>query len=472
MSGLQGAAGCAAPTQCAGSGAGLARECAYQPARLSLPSTAHATSRALCRTHPCQRLHGAHRPLHTSRNPSPHPPPFPLCFLQDKFLQFKYNAETVEAGKSYAKAQLQKEAGLPVDPKVRGVAACGCRGGTGGVGLHWGCTLLVQVAARRGMLRCTWPRAHARTPHRPACARRALIRRATCPPAGPRVRLHRPAGGAEGCGYPAGGHRQDPQGHQRAGEHSAGWLANLGAGGAGAGVESRAAACLRLQKGGMLHRHALFNDICSFRMFMSSQVVDRLAAHTRTKHTAASTSLPPHPLPPGASGPAPQIVILGTGKKALETQVKALGKTFPNMAAGIVKFSNPLAHLITAGADFMLVPSRFEPCGLIQLHAMQVRARAWCGVARRGVVCRGGVWLCCWTVAGARKQGCHFLGKPAVCPLALTYLQLTMRAFLCMPFPCGPQSPALLFPPTPSPCAPLIISTHSPPCCSTAPCPW
>jgi granule-bound starch synthase len=34
-------------------------------------------------------------------------------------------------------------------------------------------------------------------------------------------------------------------------------------------------------------------------------------------------------------------------------------------------FAGPLAHLITAGCDFMLVPSRFEPCGLIQMHAMQ-----------------------------------------------------------------------------------------------------
>ncbi|CAL8469225.1 g8766 [Coccomyxa elongata] len=65
-----------------------------------------------------------------------------------------------------------------------------------------------------------------------------------------------------------------------------------------------------------------------------------------------------------------QVAILGTGKKTLEAKVKTLQKEFPGVA-GVVKFSSPLAHLITAGADFMLVPSRFEPCGLIQLHAMQ-----------------------------------------------------------------------------------------------------
>eukprot|EP00232_Nephroselmis_pyriformis_P002636 CAMPEP_0182913272 /NCGR_PEP_ID=MMETSP0034_2-20130328/37952_1 /TAXON_ID=156128 /ORGANISM="Nephroselmis pyriformis, Strain CCMP717" /LENGTH=621 /DNA_ID=CAMNT_0025049985 /DNA_START=21 /DNA_END=1886 /DNA_ORIENTATION=+ len=65
-----------------------------------------------------------------------------------------------------------------------------------------------------------------------------------------------------------------------------------------------------------------------------------------------------------------QLAILGTGKKTMEKQVKALEDKSPN-AKGVVKFSAPLAHLITAGADFILVPSRFEPCGLIQLHAMQ-----------------------------------------------------------------------------------------------------
>ncbi|KAI8465947.1 MAG: granule-bound starch synthase I [Monoraphidium minutum] len=73
-------------------------------------------------------------------------------------------------------------------------------------------------------------------------------------------------------------------------------------------------------------------------------------------------------LPQIASEGAVQIALLGTGKAKFETAVKALNK-LPGVK-GVVKFSAPLAHLITAGADFIVVPSRFEPCGLIQLHAM------------------------------------------------------------------------------------------------------
>lgn len=62
--------------------------------------------------------------------------------------------------------------------------------------------------------------------------------------------------------------------------------------------------------------------------------------------------LPPLTPPPLHTPPLPppQIVILGTGKKALESQVKNLEKQFPGLAAGVVKFSNPMAHNITAGA--------------------------------------------------------------------------------------------------------------------------
>ncbi|ERN00416.1 hypothetical protein AMTRI_Chr09g38440 [Amborella trichopoda] len=66
-----------------------------------------------------------------------------------------------------------------------------------------------------------------------------------------------------------------------------------------------------------------------------------------------------------------QLVVLGTGKKAMEQQLGELEVKYPDKARGVAKFNVPLAHMITAGADFMLVPSRFEPCGLIQLHAMR-----------------------------------------------------------------------------------------------------
>ncbi|KAH0983573.1 hypothetical protein GBA52_010750 [Prunus armeniaca] len=62
---------------------------------------------------------------------------------------------------------------------------------------------------------------------------------------------------------------------------------------------------------------------------------------------------------------------VGTGKKPMEKQLEQLEIKYPDKARGVAKFNVPLAHMITAGADFMLVPSRFEPCGLIQLHAMR-----------------------------------------------------------------------------------------------------
>lgn len=65
-----------------------------------------------------------------------------------------------------------------------------------------------------------------------------------------------------------------------------------------------------------------------------------------------------------------QVVVLGTGKKKYEKALMKLDEISPN-AVGVAKFSTPLAHLINAGVDYLLVPSRFEPCGLIQLHAMQ-----------------------------------------------------------------------------------------------------
>ncbi|RZB87714.1 Granule-bound starch synthase 1, chloroplastic/amyloplastic isoform C [Glycine soja] len=65
-----------------------------------------------------------------------------------------------------------------------------------------------------------------------------------------------------------------------------------------------------------------------------------------------------------------QIMILGTGKKVMEKQIEQLEEIYPDKVRGVAKFNGPLAHKIIAGADFIVIPSRFEPCGLVQLHAM------------------------------------------------------------------------------------------------------
>ena len=62
----------------------------------------------------------------------------------------------------------------------------------------------------------------------------------------------------------------------------------------------------------------------------------------------------------------------------MEKQIEQLEVLYPEKARGVTKFNSPLAHMIVAGADFMLIPSRFEPCGLIQLYSM-----------RYGTVCNG-----------------------------------------------------------------------------------
>ena len=66
-----------------------------------------------------------------------------------------------------------------------------------------------------------------------------------------------------------------------------------------------------------------------------------------------------------------QIVMLGSGHPNLEQQMKAAERDWPDFFRGVVQFSEPLAHQIMAASDMLLMPSRFEPCGLNQMHAMR-----------------------------------------------------------------------------------------------------
>eukprot|EP00898_Chlorokybus_atmophyticus_P005620 jgi/Chlat1/6059/Chrsp4S06337 len=66
-----------------------------------------------------------------------------------------------------------------------------------------------------------------------------------------------------------------------------------------------------------------------------------------------------------------QLVMLGSGDKDMEAYMGWAESAYPDKFRGWVGFSVPVAHRITAGCDILLMPSRFEPCGLNQLYAMR-----------------------------------------------------------------------------------------------------
>ena len=64
-------------------------------------------------------------------------------------------------------------------------------------------------------------------------------------------------------------------------------------------------------------------------------------------------------------------VILGSGSNEYEEYFKGLEKRFPNKVKAHIGYSNELAHMIYAGVDMFLMPSKFEPCGLGQIIALK-----------------------------------------------------------------------------------------------------
>jgi starch synthase len=69
-----------------------------------------------------------------------------------------------------------------------------------------------------------------------------------------------------------------------------------------------------------------------------------------------------------------QLAVLGAGDPELEQGVLGLAKSHPGQVGCVIGYDEGLAHLIHAGADAVLIPSRFEPCGLTQLCAMRYGA--------------------------------------------------------------------------------------------------
>ena len=66
-----------------------------------------------------------------------------------------------------------------------------------------------------------------------------------------------------------------------------------------------------------------------------------------------------------------QLVVLGTGHAQLEQAFVRAASRHPSEISVEVGYDEPMAHVIFGGADVILVPSRFEPCGLTQLYGLR-----------------------------------------------------------------------------------------------------
>jgi starch synthase len=66
-----------------------------------------------------------------------------------------------------------------------------------------------------------------------------------------------------------------------------------------------------------------------------------------------------------------QLVVLGSGERELESALADVAKARAQRVAVRLGYDEALAHLIEAGADMFLMPSRFEPCGLNQMYSQR-----------------------------------------------------------------------------------------------------
>lgn len=64
-------------------------------------------------------------------------------------------------------------------------------------------------------------------------------------------------------------------------------------------------------------------------------------------------------------------VIIGTGHAFIETKLKQLNKKYPERVLITIGYDEEKAHLLEAGCDIFLMPSRFEPCGLNQMYSLR-----------------------------------------------------------------------------------------------------
>ena len=90
---------------------------------------------------------------------------------------------------------------------------------------------------------------------------------------------------------------------------------------------------------------------------------------TRQKGIDLLLSVLPRVLSRGAT-----LAVLGAGDHDLEAAFRSAAASYPRRVGVRIGYDERLAHLLQAGSDSILVPSRFEPCGLTQLYALRYGA--------------------------------------------------------------------------------------------------
>jgi starch synthase len=65
------------------------------------------------------------------------------------------------------------------------------------------------------------------------------------------------------------------------------------------------------------------------------------------------------------------LIVLGSGDQRIVAGLERLRAEHPKNVGLFIGFNEPLSHQVVAGSDLLLVPSRYEPCGLVQMHAMR-----------------------------------------------------------------------------------------------------
>ncbi len=96
-----------------------------------------------------------------------------------------------------------------------------------------------------------------------------------------------------------------------------------------------------------------------------------LAAHIARLTWQKGSDLLLDALPRLLRGTSLQFIVLGTGDAAVQDALESLAQQWPGRVAVRLAYDEPLAHRIQAGADMMVLPSRFEPCGLTHLYSLR-----------------------------------------------------------------------------------------------------